>query len=149
MAQVDVVEVATSSYFNCMRAVGIKSLKNRLSEYIRLVKAGEPLGARLPIANAPSTSLLSSNSMVKPALPNPTPSMSTTEPWVVMRGLVGALASKITSSRISAGLVFPAASISCTQIACCPSLFLYSRSSPRGSLKESGPVASRPSLDAH
>ncbi|MCG8408167.1 MAG: type II toxin-antitoxin system Phd/YefM family antitoxin, partial [Phycisphaerales bacterium] len=25
----------------CMRAVGIKALKNRLSEYVRLVKAGE------------------------------------------------------------------------------------------------------------
>ena len=35
------VEVATCSYITYMRAVGIKSLKNRLSEYIRLVRAGE------------------------------------------------------------------------------------------------------------
>ncbi len=33
-------EVATSSYFVDMK-VGIKELKNRLSEYLRLVKAGE------------------------------------------------------------------------------------------------------------
>lgn len=37
----DVVEVATSSYIEYMRAVGIKTLKNRLSEYIRFVRAGE------------------------------------------------------------------------------------------------------------
>ena len=36
-----VAEVATCSYLCRMRAVGIKSLKNRLSEYIRLVRAGE------------------------------------------------------------------------------------------------------------
>ena len=36
-----VARVATCSYFACMHAVGIKSLKNRLSEYIRLVRAGE------------------------------------------------------------------------------------------------------------
>jgi antitoxin (DNA-binding transcriptional repressor) of toxin-antitoxin stability system len=36
-----IVNVAICSYFRCMRAVGIKVLKNRLSEYIRLVKAGE------------------------------------------------------------------------------------------------------------
>lgn len=36
-----VAKVATCSYFWGMRAVGIKALKNRLSEYIRLVKAGE------------------------------------------------------------------------------------------------------------
>jgi len=34
-------KVATNSYFSFMRAVGIKSLKNKLSEYIRLVRAGE------------------------------------------------------------------------------------------------------------
>lgn len=33
--------VATSSYFFFMRAVGIKILKNRLSEYVRLAAAGE------------------------------------------------------------------------------------------------------------
>jgi prevent-host-death family protein len=37
----DVEEVATGSYIEYMRAVGIKTLKNRLSEYIRLVRAGE------------------------------------------------------------------------------------------------------------
>ena len=41
MLKIDVDEVATSSYFRCMRAVGIKTLKNKLSEYVRLVKAGE------------------------------------------------------------------------------------------------------------
>lgn len=33
--------VATSSYIAVMRAVGVKELKNRLSEYLRLVSAGE------------------------------------------------------------------------------------------------------------
>ena len=36
-------EVATRRYFGCMRAVGIKVLKNRLSEYIRLARAGETI----------------------------------------------------------------------------------------------------------
>lgn len=34
-------EVATGSYHVSMRAVGIKVLKNRLSEYVRLAAAGE------------------------------------------------------------------------------------------------------------
>jgi len=34
-------KVATGSYFYAMRAVGIKSLKNKLSEYVRLAAAGE------------------------------------------------------------------------------------------------------------
>jgi antitoxin (DNA-binding transcriptional repressor) of toxin-antitoxin stability system len=33
--------VATSSYFCLMKAVGIKVLKNKLSEYVRLAAAGE------------------------------------------------------------------------------------------------------------
>ena len=33
--------VATSSYFGRMRSVGIKLLKNKLSEYIRLAAGGE------------------------------------------------------------------------------------------------------------
>jgi len=33
--------VATCSYIESMRAVGIRELKNRLSEYIRLVRDGE------------------------------------------------------------------------------------------------------------
>ena len=33
--------VATCGYINSMRAVGIRELKNRLSEYIRLVGSGE------------------------------------------------------------------------------------------------------------
>lgn len=33
--------VATSSYFIFMKAVGIKTLKNRLSEYVRLAARGE------------------------------------------------------------------------------------------------------------
>lgn len=37
----EVAEVATSSYFCFMKTVGIKELKNKLSEYIRLAKAGE------------------------------------------------------------------------------------------------------------
>jgi len=34
-------KVATSSYFRLMRSVGIKLLKNKLSEYIRLAASGE------------------------------------------------------------------------------------------------------------
>jgi len=37
----ELAKVATGSYFNAMKTVGIKTLKNKLSEYIRLVKAGE------------------------------------------------------------------------------------------------------------
>lgn len=33
--------VATRSYIAAMRTVGIRELKNRLSEYIRLVRSGE------------------------------------------------------------------------------------------------------------
>lgn len=36
-------EVASGSYISQMRTVGIKVLKNRLSEYIRLVIAGETI----------------------------------------------------------------------------------------------------------
>lgn len=35
--------VATGSYFRSMRAVGIKVLKNRLSEYVRLAAGGETI----------------------------------------------------------------------------------------------------------
>ena len=35
------VRVATRSYIGAMRAVGIKALKNKLSEYVRLAAAGE------------------------------------------------------------------------------------------------------------
>lgn len=35
--------VATCSYFNAMRAVGIKSLNSRLSEYVRLAAQGETI----------------------------------------------------------------------------------------------------------
>ena len=34
-------KVATSSYFDDMRSVGIKVLKNRLSEYVRIAEGGE------------------------------------------------------------------------------------------------------------
>ncbi len=34
-------KVATWSYSGCMRCVGVKTLKNKLSEYLRLVAAGE------------------------------------------------------------------------------------------------------------
>jgi prevent-host-death family protein len=34
-------KVASSSYLNGMRAVGLKTLKNKLSEYVRLVANGE------------------------------------------------------------------------------------------------------------
>jgi prevent-host-death family protein len=34
-------EVATRGYFRDMRAVGIKTLKNKLSEYVRLAGTGE------------------------------------------------------------------------------------------------------------
>jgi antitoxin (DNA-binding transcriptional repressor) of toxin-antitoxin stability system len=34
-------EVATGSYFGAMRSVGLKVLKNKLSEYVRLAAAGE------------------------------------------------------------------------------------------------------------
>jgi prevent-host-death family protein len=36
-----IVEVATGSYLEPMRAVGIKTLKNKLSEYVRLAASGE------------------------------------------------------------------------------------------------------------
>jgi len=36
-----IAEVATGSYFDNMKVVGIKELKNKLSEYVRLAKAGE------------------------------------------------------------------------------------------------------------
>ena len=36
-------EVATGSYISRMHTVGIKVLKNRLSEYLRLVAAGETI----------------------------------------------------------------------------------------------------------
>lgn len=35
--------VATSSYHRIMRAVGVKILKNRLSEYVKLAAAGETI----------------------------------------------------------------------------------------------------------
>ena len=34
-------KVPTSSYFACMKAVGVKVLKNKLSEYVRLAESGE------------------------------------------------------------------------------------------------------------
>jgi antitoxin (DNA-binding transcriptional repressor) of toxin-antitoxin stability system len=34
-------EVATGSYLEAMKVVGIKELKNKLSEYVRLAKSGE------------------------------------------------------------------------------------------------------------
>jgi antitoxin (DNA-binding transcriptional repressor) of toxin-antitoxin stability system len=36
-------EVATEGYFDRMRSVGIKLLRNKLSEYIRLVSQGETI----------------------------------------------------------------------------------------------------------
>jgi antitoxin (DNA-binding transcriptional repressor) of toxin-antitoxin stability system len=36
-------EVATGSYFTRMRAVGIKLLKNKLSEYVKLAAGGETI----------------------------------------------------------------------------------------------------------
>ena len=36
-------KVATSSYFNFVRAVGIKVLNSRLSEYVRLAASGETI----------------------------------------------------------------------------------------------------------
>ena len=38
-----VVEVTTRDYFMTMRAVGVKKLKAKLSEYLRAVRAGETL----------------------------------------------------------------------------------------------------------
>jgi antitoxin (DNA-binding transcriptional repressor) of toxin-antitoxin stability system len=37
----DLAKVAPGSYFFLMRAIGIKTLKNKLSEYVRLAAAGE------------------------------------------------------------------------------------------------------------
>jgi len=37
----DLTKVASGSYFVAMRTVGLKVLKNRLSEYIRIVTGGE------------------------------------------------------------------------------------------------------------
>lgn len=34
-------EVATSSYYQCVRAIGIKALNSRLSEYVRLAASGD------------------------------------------------------------------------------------------------------------
>jgi len=34
-------KVASGSYINCMRSVGLKTLKNKLSEYVRLAAGGE------------------------------------------------------------------------------------------------------------
>lgn len=42
-AAVTLDRVATGSYFPDMRAVGIKVLKNKLSEYVRLASSGEPI----------------------------------------------------------------------------------------------------------
>jgi prevent-host-death family protein len=39
--EASLAKVATSSYFYAMRTVGIKTLKNKLSEYVRLASAGE------------------------------------------------------------------------------------------------------------
>lgn len=36
-------EVASGSYLHAMRSVGLKVLKNRLSEYVRLAAAGETI----------------------------------------------------------------------------------------------------------
>lgn len=41
VASREVDEVATSSYYRSMRAVGVKALKNKLSEYVRLAASGE------------------------------------------------------------------------------------------------------------
>ena len=38
---VSVDKVASGSYHDCVRAVGLKILKNRLSEYVRLAASGE------------------------------------------------------------------------------------------------------------
>lgn len=37
----DLTDVATGSYHHAMRAVGIKALKNKLSEYVRVAADGE------------------------------------------------------------------------------------------------------------
>jgi antitoxin (DNA-binding transcriptional repressor) of toxin-antitoxin stability system len=37
----DFAKVATGSYFESMKVVGIKELKNKLSEYVKLAKSGE------------------------------------------------------------------------------------------------------------
>jgi antitoxin (DNA-binding transcriptional repressor) of toxin-antitoxin stability system len=37
----ELVEVATGSYLSEMKTVGIKELKNKLSEYVQLAKSGE------------------------------------------------------------------------------------------------------------
>ena len=42
-ASLEVDNVATSSYSLNMRAVGVKVLKNRLSEFVRLAAAGETI----------------------------------------------------------------------------------------------------------
>ena len=34
-------KVASGGYFGCMRTVGLKTLKNKLSEYVRLAASGE------------------------------------------------------------------------------------------------------------
>ena len=35
------VKVASGSYLECMRVVGLKILKNKLAEYVRMAEAGE------------------------------------------------------------------------------------------------------------
>jgi len=41
MSELTVDSVATGSYIHRMKAVGIKALKNRLSEYVRIAAQGE------------------------------------------------------------------------------------------------------------
>ncbi len=40
---IGIAQVATSSYLQSMRTVGIKTLKDKLSEYVRLAAAGETI----------------------------------------------------------------------------------------------------------
>jgi len=41
MRLAEMAKVATCSYFESMRAIGVKALKDKLSEYLRIVASGE------------------------------------------------------------------------------------------------------------
>jgi antitoxin (DNA-binding transcriptional repressor) of toxin-antitoxin stability system len=47
-------DVASRGYIRGMRAVGLRELKNRLSEYVRRARSGEVILVRLGGPNAPS-----------------------------------------------------------------------------------------------
>jgi antitoxin (DNA-binding transcriptional repressor) of toxin-antitoxin stability system len=76
--------VATGSYIGAMKAVGVRELKNRLSEYLRLVRGGEEilvtdrgqviaelgLPGRTPLTSYPVLNELARRGLVRLGAPN-------------------------------------------------------------------------------